>query len=385
MKSYTQILNENKAWAQEIIGKIDKKMQMVALRSRHKLPDGVDENRVHIDNYGTRPNFWTNGFFGGLCAMLYEYTKNEEYFKTLEESERLLDRALNECYETIHHDVGFMWYLTSGAKYRLTGDEGSKRRLFYTAATLAGRFIVGGNFIKAWNVPKAYDWTIIDCLMNLPLLYHASEIFGDDRYKRLAIAHANTAMETHVREDGSVIHIVEHDRDTGKSLKTHGGQGYQDGSAWSRGQAWALYGFVISHIHTGDKGYLDTARRVADYFIESVRGDWLPRVDFKAPREPVYYDSTAGVCAACGMLELARLLPEREGGVYAEAAINILRAITDKFVDFNPEFDDMVGFGSIRYPLEKEDEKGVHISIIYGDFFYTEAILKLLGSEFFMW
>ncbi len=385
MKTYTQIISENRAWAEKTLAAVDRKMREVAVRSRGKLPDGVDEQGVHKDNFSTRPNFWTNGFFGGLCAMLYDYTKNEEYLKTLESSERLLDNAFSEKYDLIHHDVGFMWYLTSGARYRLTGDEGSKKRLFYAASTLMGRFILGGNFIKAWNVPEAYDWTIIDSMMNLPLLYHASEIFSDDRYKRVAVAHANTAAETHIREDGSVIHIAEHDRDTGRVRKTHGGQGFGEGSAWSRGQAWALYGFVISYIHTGDVKYLDTARRVSDFFIKSVCDDWLPKIDFKAPKEPVYYDSTAGVCAACGLLELGRLLPQSEGGVYTEAAINILRAITDKFVNFDPETDDMVNFGSIRYPNGAQQLEEVHISIIYGDFFYIEALLKILGSEFFMW
>ena len=103
MKNYSQIISENKAWAEEIFSKVDKKMSAVTLRSRNKLPDGVDENGVHIDNYADRPNYWTNGFFGGMNAMLYDYTKNEEYFKTLESSEKLLDKAFLEKFEDIHH------------------------------------------------------------------------------------------------------------------------------------------------------------------------------------------------------------------------------------------------------------------------------------------
>jgi unsaturated chondroitin disaccharide hydrolase len=386
MKTQSQLIAENKKWAEEMLAKVDKKMSAVTLRSRNKLPDGVDKNGVHIDLYETRPNAWVNGFFGGLNAMLYSYTGNGEYLKTLESSEKLLDRAFNKTYDVIHHDVGFMWYLTSGAKFRLTGDEESRKRCFYAAATLMGRFVLGANFIKAWNVDEAYDWSIIDCLMNLPLLYFASREFGDDRYKRVAMAHADCALATHIRPDGSVIHIVEHDRDTGEVRKTYGGQGICDGSSWSRGQAWAVYGFVISYIHTGELRYLDAAKRVANYFIANCCDDWLPRADFRAPCEPVYYDSTAGVCAACGMLELGKLLPENEGGMYTNAAINMLRAITEKFVNFNPETDDMVNFGTVRYPLDPQEvEKYVHISIIYGDFFYTEALLKILGSEFFLW
>jgi len=191
----------------------------------------------------------------------------------------------------------------------------------------------------------------------------------------------------HIREDGSVIHQVEHDRETGEPLKTFGGQGYAEGSSWSRGQAWALYGFTISYIHTGEVRYLDGAKQVANYFIANCCDDWLPRVDFRAPSEPVYYDSTAGAIAACGLIELAKRLPEDEGGMYMNAAINILRAMGEKFMDWSPETDCMLKFGTVRYPVDglTPEKAGVHISIIYGDYFYTEAILKLLGSEFFTW
>ena len=385
MKSYLDIIKENEGFAKEILAKVDAKMSKVALRSRNKLPDGVDANGVHIDNSQIDPNKWTNGFFGGLCAMLYKHTGNEEYLKTLESNEKLLDKALYEKYDNLHHDVGFMWYLTSGAKYRLTKDDASRKRCFYAAATLMGRFVSGGNFIKAWNVERAYNWTIIDCMMNLPLLYWASEEFGDDRYKRVAIAHADNALATHIRPDGSVAHIVEHDRETGEAVCTHGGQGYGVGSSWSRGQSWALYGFAISYMHTGDEKYLDAAKRVANYFIANCCDDWIPRLDFRSPAEPIYYDTTAGACAACGLLELAKLLPEHEGGMYAFAAVKMLRAITEKFANFDPETDDMINGGSISYPTPEKPNAKTHISIIYGDFFYTEAILKLLGSDFFMW
>lgn len=385
MKTYIEIKKENEAFAKEMLAKVDAKMSKVAVRSRNKLPDGVDANGVHIDHSQTNPNGWTNGFFGGLCAMLYKHTGNEEYLKTLESNERLLDKAFLEEYALIHHDVGFMWYLSSGARYRMTKDSASRRRCFYAASCLMGRFISGGNFIKSWNVDKAYNWTIIDSLMNLPLLYWASQEFGDDRYKRAAIAHADNMLATHLRPDGSVIHIVEHDRDTGEKVRTWGGQGYADGSSWTRGQSWALYGFAISYIHTGDEKYLDASKRVANYFIANVCDEWIPRIDFRAPNEPQYYDTTAGLCAACGLLELARLLPENEGGAYAYAAVKILRAVTERFANFDPETDDMINGGSVAYPTEERPNPKIHTSIIYGDFFYTEALLKLLGSDFFMW
>ena len=388
MKNYNEIIAENRAWAEESFKKIDEKFSKVTLRSRDKLCDGVDKDGVHKN---INPRGWTSGFWGGLNHLLYDYTKNEEYLKTAHRSEELLDVALND-FASLYHDVGFMWHILSGANYRLTGDEKSKNRNLHAAASLFSRYVMNGGFIRAWNNEwqgnDVTNWTIIDCMMNLPILYWASEIIGDDRFKQIAVAHADMSLRDHLRPDGSVAHIVEHDRDNGSVITTHGGQGYCVGSCWSRGQAWALYGFAISYLNTNEERYLNAAKQVANYFIANCCDDWLPRVDFRAPAEPVYYDSTAGACAACGLIELAKRLPENEGGMYMNAAVNILKALWNNFVNLDPETDDMLGYGTGRYPVPgvyTERQANVHISIIYGDYFLTEAILKMLGSEFLPW
>ncbi len=397
MKNVNTILEENRAWAEETFKKIDKKLSAVTLRSRDKLPDGCTPDGIHVNRFPAQKTWWTNGFWGGLNWLMYNYTKNEEYLKTAKRSEELLEFAATENYGSLHHDVGFMWHLTTGVDARLTGDEKAKNRNLYMAASLASRFVmadnVPGGFIRAWNgkweASSNYNWSIVDCLMNIPLLYWASEEIGDDRFKRIAMAHADMALRDHLRPDGSVNHIVEHDRTTGESVKTYGGQGIGVGSSWSRGCAWALYGFVLSYLHTKEVRYLDGAKAVSNYFIANCCDDWLPRVDFRAPQEPVLYDSTAGACAACGLIELSKVLPENEGGMYLNAAVNILRAMGEKFADFDPANDHLLDYGTVRYPASYDEEgmkkAGVHISIIYGDFFYTEAILKLLGSEFNPW
>ena len=392
MKSYETLKKENLAWAKETFEKIDKKMSAVTLRSRNKLPDGVDQNGVHLDRALTNMNGWTNGFWGSLNCLLYEHTKNEEYLKTAESSMALLNKAL-ENYDKLDHDVGFIYHILYYPLYRMTENAEARRNNLFAATTLSSRFVMGADFIRAWNPwcpgdEKAHNWSIIDCLMNLPLLYWASREKGDDRFKRIAMAHADTAIRTHLRPDGSVAHIVEHDRECGGVVKTYGGQGIAEGSSWSRGQAWALYGFTLSYIHTGEERYLNAAKQVANYFIANLCDDWLPRVDFRSPEEPVCYDSTAGACAACGLLELAKILPVNEGGMYAHAAIKMLQAIADKFGNFDPATDDMIGYGTIRYPNfdgVMKGDPGLHISIIYGDMFFTEAVLKLLGSEFSPW
>ena len=382
MKTYTQILNENKAWAEEVFSKIDKKLSKVAVRSRDILPAKADADGMHVD--ADTPFVWTNGFFGGLNLLLYAKTGNPDYLETARMTEKLLDR---NTYLNVDHDVGFMWHLTSTANYRLTGDDESKNRAFHAAAALMSRFVLGGDYIRAWNNPQCPNWTIIDTMMNLPLLYWASRETGDDRFKRVAMAHADMALEQHVRPDGSVVHIADHDRDSGDVIETFGGQGYEVGSSWSRGQAWAVYGFMLSYKHTGEESYLNTAKLVANYFISSCSDDWMPRVDFRAPAEPVYYDSSAGLIAACGLIELAKALPECEGGMYMNAAVNLLRATDECFADYSEQTDTLVTHGTVRYPVESftTDAAKVHGYLPYGDFYYVEAILKMLGAEFNPW
>ena len=389
MKNYKQLLSENLDWAKETFEKIDKKMSAMTLRSRDVIADGVDANGMHVSR---SPVWWASGFWGGLNYMLYAYTKNEEYLKTAKNMEIRLDEGLSN-FDKLHHDVGFMWHILSGALYRLTGSEKSMNRNLHMAANLSSRFVryeeAPGGFIRAWNSAwqglAVENFSIIDCLMNLPILYWASDVIGDDRFKRVAIDHADMAIMDHLRPDGSIVHIVQHDRDTGEVETTHGGQGYAVGSSWSRGQAWGLYGFVLSYLHTKEERYLDAAKLVANYFIANCCDDWLPRVDFRAPSEPVLYDSTAGVCAACGLIELAKALPENEGGMYMHAAVNMLKAIEAKFADYNPDRDDMITHGTVLYPKNEQQWNGVHISIIYADYFFTEALLKLLGEEFMPW
>ena len=388
MKNYREILAENKTWIDETFAKIDSKLSVVTKRLSDVIAGDGDVStgkRVPLVSHA-----WTSGFWAGLNWMLYDYTGNEDYKVTAQNNVRLLDEALRK-FEGLHHDVGFMWHLAAGAEYRLLGSADAKVRDLFAASSLVSRYVLDGGFIRAWNGWYGQDvsnWTIIDCLMNLPILYWASDEIGDDRFKRIAMSHADMALRDHLRPDGSVVHIAEHDRESGECVKTYAGQGFAVGSSWSRGQAWALYGFVISYLHTGEERYLNASKQVANYFIANCCDDWLPRIDFRGPSTPVYYDSTAGACAACGMIELAKLLPEHEGGMYMNAAISILRAMGEKFCDFDHDKDYILGYGSVRSPIPGEvevDKAGIHIPIIYGDFFYTEAILKLLGAEFNPW
>ena len=382
---YDEILSKNHEWIDEVFQKLDRKLSAVAVRSRDKLPYTANAEGVH-DDHKNNVQLWTNGFWGGLMWLMYDATKNEDYKLTARRSEELLDPAFSDI-DQLHHDVGFMWHLTAGADYRLTGDKAARNRFLLAAMTLASRFKTSGGYIRAWNSPDGVGnntdgWTIIDTMMNLPLLYHASRDIGDDRFAQIAISHANKAMCDHVRADGSINHIVRHDLETGEMTGSFAGQGYAVGSCWSRGESWALYGYILSYIYTRDIKYLDTAKRVAHYSIANLAMmDWIPIVDFRAPEEPIFYDATAGAIMACGLIEIARAVPEHEQRLYITAALNILKALDEISCSYDEDRDALLLMCNEAYISKCAPDH----NIIYGDFFFTEAILKLKGCGFLPW
>lgn len=378
----------NAQWINDTWEKVDGKLRNVCIRSREKIPytsiDGVHNNRIE-----TTPTWWTNGFWGGMMWLMYLGTQCEEYKITAIRSEQLLDKAL-EHYKLLHHDVGFMWKLTSVARYRITGDEMACNKALFLASTLFSRYNINAGYIRAWNGTNEEGGnrsrTIIDTMMNLPLLYWASDEIGDDRFAKVAKRHADMVIRDHIRPDGSVIHIVGHDENTGERVKAYAGQGYSETSSWSRGVAWTVYGMVLSYIHTNEQRYLDAAIAAADHFIEQCKKtDYLPAVDFYAPEEPLYYDSTAGMCTACGLIEIAKCLGGDRGEYYMGEALKILQAADKHFCNYSDDEDALVLMGSERYPHNERGFNGLHIPIIYGDFFYVEALLKLKGNDFLIW
>ena len=222
--------------------------------------------------------------------------------------------------------MGFLWLLSAVANYRITGNEQSKMRGMRAASTLASRYQIHGHFIRAWNGEEP-GVSIIDTMMNLPLLYWASEVSGDPRFRYIAQEHTNTVLRSFVRSDGSVNHIVVFDTLMGEVKDTPGGQGYAPGSSWSRGQAWALYGLALGYIHTKEETYLEGAKRVAHYFLANIGPDGIPALDFRAPRESKYIDTTAGSIAASGLLEIEKLVPDGEKGLYRTGAERILQGL----------------------------------------------------------
>jgi unsaturated chondroitin disaccharide hydrolase len=325
--------------------------------------------------------WWTNGFWPGILWLLYQDAGDQGCLETAREVEDRLDAAL-EGWEGLHHDVGFMWTLSAGLDFKLTGNPRSRIRALHAANLLAGRYNPRGRFIRSWN-RDCTGWIIIDCMMNLPLLYWAAAETGDPRFRFIAAEHADTALKHLVREDGSCNHIAVLDPENGGLLETPAGQGYAPGSSWSRGQAWALYGFALSRLHTGDGRYLAAAKRIAHYVIAGLaRRGWVPPVDFRAPDEPPKIDTSSGAIAAAGLLCLADLVEEGERALYRGAALKILETLEAGFCDWDPGRDAILRQGAAQYH-GKPEEYGV--PLIYGDYFFIEALHRLLHPGFQVW
>ena len=376
-------------WINETIEKIRENMAWVSDKNKDIIPytcgpDGsyLDMSKKDLNDPNEGINWWTNGFWGGLLWLLYEDTKEDKYRKYAIVSEKKLEECFVE-YAGLHHDVGFMYLLTAVANYKITGNPHSREVGLHAANLLAGRFNIKGHFIRAWN---SWDqnphtgWAIIDCMMNLALLYWAYEEDKDPRYLHIAKAHADMVREHFIREDGSSEHIVEFDPVSGKQVTSYGGQGYERGSAWSRGQAWAVYGFTISYLHTKEERYLETAKKAADYCLSQIPESGIIPIDFRQPEEPALEDSCGGAILASGLLELERQMPAEEGSAYRQGALKILKTLALERSDFSRDCDAILKNCSASY-----HEKNHHIAMVYADYFFTEALFKLAGRGRFLW
>ena len=225
---------DNKAWAQGVAKKIKEKEIEVIKRSVNKVPY-IAKNGVFDDLSETRLGWWTNGFWGGMMWQLYQATKEPIYKEVAENLEKKMDSVLLDS-SVMDHDSGFRWLPTAVANYRLFGSKESRNRGMIAASNLAGRYNAKGEYIVAWN--SRADWAIIDCMMNLPLLYWAYEESKNPSFLHIAMNHADTAAKVFIRPDGSSRHIVEFDPVTGDCNGSYGGQGMSYGSSWTRGQGW---------------------------------------------------------------------------------------------------------------------------------------------------
>ena len=351
------------------------------------LPEFTDkfQNAYSVDNFyePVENNDWTDGFWTGEIWLAYEHTGNEAFREAAEvQVKDFLHRIDNKiCVD--HHDMGFLYTPSCVAAWKLTGNELGKEAAVKAADQLISRFHEKGEFIQAWgamNAPENYR-LIIDCLLNLPLLYWASEETGDSKYRDIAEKHIHTALANVIREDGSTWHTFFFNMETGEP--DHGAtcQGYRDGSAWARGQAWGVYGTALGYRYTKEEKYIDAFRTVTEYFLSHLPEDLVPYWDFEftdgsdQPR-----DSSAAVIAACGMLEMAKYLPEEDASFYSRKASEIMKSIYDNYaVKDHGSSNGLVLHStySNHSPYNTCNHCGVDECNSWGDYFYMEALTRL--------
>lgn len=368
---------EDKTWVESTWAKLDHKLR--AVTKVPMLPYMLDENGKYIDMTTKRVDWWTNGFHHAMLLLMYDATGYEPYLKIAEGCQELLEPALLDPVK-MNHDVGFLWHITNGLHYKITGDAHSCQVALRAADRLMARFNCRGEFIQAWNGEGKHGWAIIDCMMNIPLLYWAERVTGMERYGFVARAHADKTLKHHIREDGSSRHIVEYDVHTGEFVQERGGQGYGEGSAWTRGQGWAIYGFALSYRHTGEEKYLETAKRVARFFMDSLPDDGLVPCDFRSPAEPKYYDDSAAMIAACGMIEIAGHCQGEEAQQWLDHALYLLKTNVAAFANWDDDCDAVMMKGTVAYHFEK---KNVHLC--YTDYYLAEALYRLTGHDREIW
>lgn len=323
---------------------------------------------------------WTAGFWPGTLWLTYELTGDERY---KERAERLLisfyDR-IDRMYRLCHHDLGFIYSLACVSAFKLTGNEKAHTAAIKAADVLAHRFEEKGQFINAWGDPDdenpEYFFYIIDCMLNVPLLYWAYNETGDEKYKTIADAHVKTTINTDIRDDGSTYHLFYFDTKTGEPLYGKTSQGYADDSAWSRGQSWAVYGLALNYSETKNLESLKAFKKVSDYFVSRLPEDYIPYWDFVFTEGDEPRDSSAALVFICGILEMLKVLPDDEDVKrYEEVAAKMFHSIIDNYASKPGDHTDGLVLhvtGSVPHN-EAIDAIGN-----YADYYYMEIFARLL-------
>ncbi|MGY5355936.1 glycoside hydrolase family 88 protein [Wenyingzhuangia sp. IMCC45467] len=321
---------------------------------------------------------WTEGFFPGSCWYLYEMTKDEKWKKYADKFQK---PYINHKNSTRYHDLGFVFNCSYGNGYRLTNNQEYKQILIDASNSLITRFDPAVGCIKSWDVDKGWQATrgweypvIIDNMMNLEMLFEASIITGDDQYKNIAIAHANTTMKHHFRDDYSSYHVIDYDSITGEVRNKNTAQGYAHESSWARGQTWGLYGYTLCYRYTQDPKYLKQAEHIAAYILnyKGTPEDGIPYWDYNAPNIPnAPRDASAAAVTASALIELSKYSKNN----YQPSIDKIMNSLGSPqyfaTVGENKHFILKHSTGSIPHNSE------IDVPLNYADYYYLEALSRL--------
>ncbi|MCR8629856.1 glycoside hydrolase family 88 protein [Paenibacillus radicis (ex Xue et al. 2023)] len=337
----------------------------------------VGENGKYLLNDN---NEWTDGFWSGILWLCYEYSGDEAFKAAANKTVESFRNRLDKNTKLDHHDIGFLYSLSSKAQWIIEGDEEARQLTLQAADVLMSRWRAKGGYIQAWGPegdPENGGRIIIDCLMNLPLLYWAYEQTGKDEYKEVAVAHADKSRRFLVRGDDSSYHTFYFDQETGEAIRGGTHQGYSDGSTWTRGQAWGIYGFALSYRYTKNPLYLETSKRLANYFLERLPEDDVVYWDFNvAINSETKRDSSASAITAAGIIELLTHLeagdPDRE--LLQDGLQRSLQGLVKGYSTVGqPDAEGLLDRGSysVRGGVSPDDY------VIWGDYYYLEALVRL--------
>ena len=344
------------------------------LKHLQSFPERTEEGRwICVDNGG-----WVGGHWVGLVWLAFFHTQDP----TLEKAARTwaADLAPRKA-DTTTHDLGFLFELSHVLGYELTGDESFISPALQAAESLRQRFNPHGGYFQAWGPLDAPSElrgrAIVDTMMNLDLLFWASRQSGDSKFAQMAEAHARTVIKYQIRPDFSTAHVIDFDPDSGEFIKQDTHQGLSADSCWSRGQAWAVYGFGDCYRETGDTIFLETARNLAAYTLNRLPPDLIPYWDFDSPDIPNdVRDSSAASILASGLLNLAALEtdPAHAARWHTQAGA-ILKSLWEQYTSSGTSEPSILIHGTRSKPHNLMDH-----GLIYGDYYFFEALQNLLSD-----
>jgi hypothetical protein len=318
---------------------------------------------------------WTSGFFPGVLWFLHENNKKNNTWFT--EAKKFTADIEEEKTNGTTHDMGFKVYCSFGTGYRLTNDPHYKDVIIQSAKTLMTRFNPKTGAILSWDHSrdKWVNPVIIDNMMNLELLFAATTLTGDSSFYKVAVTHANTTMKNHFRPDYSSYHVIDYDPNTGAVLKKNTHQGYFHESAWSRGQAWALYGYTLCYRETKNLAYLAQAENIAKFYLnhKNLPEDLVPYCDFDSKKIPnEARDASAAAIVASSLYELSTYTPDKKV-YYQQKADKMLHSLSTKYI---APVGEAKGFILLHSTGSAPSNSEVDVPLNYADYYYLEALLR---------
>ncbi len=315
---------------------------------------------------------WCEGFLGGQLWLIHQATGDDYFREKAERYSRLIEhRKTDRCV----HDLGFLFLSTWKRWYDLTGDEDKNAVVICAGQTLAKRFQEQGEYLHSFVSAESL---FIDIMMNVPLIFYAAQETDDEELWAIAYRHCLTSQRYLVRGDGSTAHEGIFDTATGEFLRQSTHQGWRDDSSWARGLGWSLYGFGTAYSYTGDARFLQTSQANAWYYMENTPAHGVPPNDWTDPAPPHPHESSAAAICASGLIQLSQLTGDpARAKQYHDYACQMLDSLTE------PEFlaiEDAGWEGILKQGMYHQRlGLGVNESVMWGDYFFLEAVCKLLG------